>query len=105
MAKAGVALNSVLSTVSDTASAVSGIVNTVSNTMDIANAFVRHHQVKQRYDHKLDMLDYKEKRLEEIAITTAERKKNIGEICKDPTVQEYYNEAYTKLKDALAEEA
>jgi hypothetical protein len=102
MASPSVALNSVLSTVSDTANAVSGVVNTISNSLDMANSFVRAQQDKQRYTQKLDFEVYKEKRIEEISIETAERKKKIEDQCKDPTLATYYNETFAKLSALMA---
>ena len=94
MATTRIALGSVLATVSDTATAVSGVVNTISNSLDMANSFVRHQQTKQRLDQQLDLALYTERKLEEISLETAERKKKIEDHCKDPTLQIYYNETF-----------
>lgn len=98
MATTRIALGSVLATVSDTATAVSGVVNTISNSLDMANSFVRHQQSKQRLDQQLDLALYTERKLEEISLETAERKKKIEDHCKDPTLEIYYNETFKKLQ-------
>lgn len=97
MADTKLAISSVLSTVADTAKAVSGVVNTVSGTLDMVNNSVRHMQAKQRFDHTLDMAVYKDTRIEEIAAETAQRKKTISDLLKDPELETYYNETYAKL--------
>jgi len=91
------AWNATLKTVEDTAGAISGVVNTISNTLDMANNFVRHQQAKQRLDYADDLDDYEERRAEELAVATAERKKKIGELITDPIVADYYNDAYAKI--------
>ena len=97
MAQARVAVGAVLSTVTDTANAISGVVNTISGTLEMANNFVRHNQAKQRLDYADDLDDYEERRAEELAVATAERKKKIGELITDPIVRDYYDEAYAKI--------
>jgi hypothetical protein len=97
MAQARVAVGAILSTVTDTANAFSGVVNTISGTLEMANNFVRHNQAKQRLDYADDLDDYEERRAEELAVSTAERKKKIGELITDPIVAEYYNEAYAAI--------
>ncbi|MGE8135738.1 hypothetical protein ACQKO5_19195 [Novosphingobium subterraneum] len=105
MANARIAVGSILSTVSDTANAVSGIVNTVSNSLDMANAFVRHQQEKQRFDQKVDLYLHQERKLEEISLETAERKKKIEDHCKDPALEKYYNETFSKLQSIVNPQA
>jgi len=103
MAQARVAAGAVFSTVADTANAISGVVNTVSNGFDMANAFVRHQQEKQRFDHKVDMQIYRIKRTEEVSVEIADRKKKISDLLKDPEMSQYYNEAYASLSSFLDE--
>lgn len=105
MATSRAALGSVLSTVTDTANAISGVVNTISGGFDMANSFVRHHQVKQRIDQKLDMSTYTDRKIEELSIEAAQRKLNIEQTLADPALKDYYNETYSKLSSLLLEEA
>lgn len=103
MAQARVAGAAILGTVTDTANAVSGLVNSVSGGLDMVNNYVRHMKEKQRFDQHADMLTYKERRVEELSVEEAERKKKIGDLLKDPELTEYYNSAYAKLKSLLSE--
>lgn len=105
MATSKAALGSVLSTVTDTANAISGVVNTISGGLDMANSFVRHQQVKQRFDQKADMADYKVRKLEEISLETAQRKQQIAQTLADPVLATYYNETYASLSSLLEDEA
>lgn len=105
MATSRAALGSVLSTVTDTANAISGVVNTISGGFDMANSFVRHHQVKQRIDQKLDMSSYTDRKIEEISLETAQRKLQIAQTLADPALVDYYNDSYSKLTSLLEEQA
>jgi len=98
MANARQAAGSVFSTISDTANAVSGIVNTISGGLNMANTFVRHQSTKQALDYEYDLNDYEERLIERLGTEEAERKKRISELCKDPEMEEYYNAAYARLK-------
>lgn len=101
MAQARVAVGAMLTTVTDTANAVSGVVNTISGSLDMLNAFVRHQQTKQRFDQKADLQTYKKRRIEELSQESALRKKAISDLLQDPEVASYYNEAYTELQSLL----
>ena len=101
MAQARVAAGAVFGTITDTANAISGVVNTISNGLDMANSFVRHAQQKQRFDQVIDMAVYQERRVEEFALEEASRKKIIADQCLDPEIQTYYNDSYTKLQALL----
>ena len=105
MANTRVAVGSVLATVSDTANAVSGVVNTVSNSLDMVNTFVRHQQEKQRFDQTIDLVLHKERKIEEISLESAERKKKIEDHCKDPALAGYYNETFAKLEALFTDQA
>ena len=101
MANSRVALGAVLSTVTDTATAVSGIVNTISGGFDMANSFVRHHQARQRLDQKLDTHGYTQRKIEELSIETAQRKLAISQTLSDPALVDYYNETYAEYTELL----
>ena len=105
MATSRAALGSLLSTVTDTANAVSGIVNTISGGFDMANSFVRHHQSRQRLDQKLDTATYTERKLEELSLETAQRKASIAQTLSDPALVEYYNDTFGKLQALLEDGA
>lgn len=101
MAQARVAVGAVLTTVTDTANAVSGVVNTISGSLDMLNAFVRHQQTKQRFDQKADLKTYKVRRIEELSQEAATRKKAIADLLQDPVTASYYNESYAELQSLL----
>lgn len=102
MANARVAAGAVLTTVTDTANAVSSVVNTISGGLEMANNFVRFQQAKQRITMADDLDDFEESYAEEIATRTAERKKRISDLCTDPEMANYYNEAYQRILDRRA---
>lgn len=101
MANARVATGAILSTVTDTANAVSGVVNTISGGLDMLNSFVRHNQAKQRIDQLVDTELHKERLMETIALETAERKNQIAQALANPELVDYYNETYAKLNALL----
>jgi uncharacterized protein YqiB (DUF1249 family) len=104
MATARATTAAVLGTVTDTAGAISGLVNTISNSLDMMNAFVRHNQEKQRFDQSIDLDNYKVAKVEEYSLAEGERKKSIADRCKDPEVMNYYNNAYSRLSKYLPQE-
>ena len=104
MAQARVAAGAVLGTITDTAHAVSSVVNAVSGSLDMVNSFVRHQQEKQRFDQKLDLMDYHQRRIEEVSLIEGERRKKIADICKDPDLEGYYNQAFTRFSKLIPAE-
>lgn len=101
MANARVATAALLGTVTDTATAISGMVNTIAGSMDMANAFVRNQQAKQRLTHTLDLATFEKRKLEELSVETAQRKKQIADTLSDPALRDYYNESYAELQALL----
>lgn len=104
MAQSRVALAAVLGTVTDTANAVSSVVNTLSGAVGMANRFVQHQSEKQRFDQSIDLDEHRIRKIEELSVNEADRKKKISDLCKDPEQAEYYNAAYQRLSKHLPQQ-
>ena len=97
MAQARVAAGAVLSTVEDTAKAISGIVNTVSGTLEMANNFVRYQQNEQRENQKIATYVASKRRRIDATVELAQLRKGVQDMLTDPDLESYYNEEFAAL--------
>lgn len=97
MAQARVAAGAVLSTIEDTAKAFSGVVNTVSNTLDMANNFVRYQQNEQRENQKVAAYISNKRRVIDATVELAQLRKSVADMLTDPDLELYYNEEFTSI--------
>lgn len=104
MAQARIATAAVLSTITDTAGAISGVVNTVSNTLEMANNFVRFQQKEQRKNQKLASAINDQSRVIEAAKQVSTLRKEVADLMQDPEIATYYNEEYTRFTALMAED-
>lgn len=98
MAQARVAVGAVLSTVTDTANAISGVVNTISNTLDMANNFVRYQQNEQRENQKVAAHVASKRRRIDATVELAQLRKSVADMLSDPELTTYYNEEFASLE-------
>lgn len=98
MATARMAISSVLGTVTDTATAVSSIVSTISDGTGMLHDYVKDARRVQQDRMILNKDDSRVRLVEERAKENVQRKMDIIEWCGESTVkQEYFNEEITRL--------
>lgn len=85
MATARIATQAVMSTVTDTAQAVSAAVNTVAGGVHYVNDFVQDQRQKQLTRIAISNVGFKEKMLDEAKMDMVQRKKSIADfLSEDP---------------------
>lgn len=104
MAQHKLALAATLNTITDTAGAISGVVNTISNTLEMANNFVRFQQKEQRKDHKITSVINDQTRIIEASKQVSALRKEVADLLQDPEIATYYNEEYTRFSALMAED-
>lgn len=104
MAQHKLALAATLNTITDTAGAISGVVNTISNTLEMANNFVRFQQKEQRKDHKITSVINDQTRIIEASKQVSALRKEVADLLQDPEIASYYNEEYTRFSALMAED-
>lgn len=95
--------NSLLSTVQETANAVTGIVTSVSSSIEILNSYVARHRILQVSKNKVELNNYNKRLLEETTLEIEERKATINTyLAGDANRIASYNETYNELAALLA---
>jgi predicted ATPase len=105
MATMRLTLGTVLDTVSTTANSVTGILNTVNNSVAMANRYVEEASENQRIRQKADRLTFVDGLRKEKAEELARSNKRIEEMCsKDEVYAKHYAAAYDLFGYLLADE-
>jgi hypothetical protein len=97
MATARIALDSVLGTVSKTASTITNVVSTVDAGVSMLNSFVQLHSEQQKDKHIIERETSRDLLLEESALVQAERRRELQKRFSDAEFQKLYEASYNRL--------
>ena len=102
MATSRVAIGSVLATISDTANAVSSIVNTTTKSIGMLDALVTKASNEQRKRHIVDSLNFDQRLAHEHAQEVSNLTKTADEfVAQHPQYKEQYSSAYANVLSLL----
>lgn len=102
MATVKMAGSSLMDVVTSTSGAIISTANTLSATVGWAERAMTHIRTKQSIDHKLELVDYTEKRVMENSLEHSKLMKNIrNEVNNNEDMQKDFNEHLEKLRAAL----
>lgn len=97
MATARIALDSLLGTVSKTASTITNIVGTVDAAVSMGNSFVQRHSIMQNDKNIVELKVARIRLVEDTALQISERRKEIKDRLTDPNFASIYEAAYTEI--------
>lgn len=104
MASVRMAAGNMLSTVADTANAVSGVMNTVSGGVSILNDMVQNVKNKRREATLVEMISFRDNLINDASIDAVKREENIRNyIGNDEGKKNSFNEFQLKLQNAFKE--
>jgi hypothetical protein len=102
MASVRMAAGNMLSTVADTANAVSGVMNTVSGGVSILNDMVQNVKNKRREATLVEMISFRDNLINDASIDAVKREENIlSYIGNDVNKQKSFEDFHTKLENAF----
>jgi hypothetical protein len=96
-ASARTAGSSLLGTVTSTANAVTGVVTTLADSVDILHNYVNRHKVMQSDKNLVELKTYRSKLIEDTADELAERRKVARQKLKDPVYAELHKAAFDEI--------
>lgn len=103
MATARIALDSVLGTVSKTASTLTNVVGTIDAGVSMLNSFVQLHSEQQRDKHIIERETSRDLLLEESALVQAERRAELEKRFNDATFKKHYEASYNRLANLFTQ--
>ena len=104
MATARMATGNVLGVITDVASTISTVSNTVSNGVGILNDMVQNLKTKRQQSNLVEMISFRTNLMSDASVDAVKREENIrAYIGNDEHKQECYNNFHKKLEEAFVQ--